>query len=172
MKNIILIILLQCFAFADSIYFMPYQAKDAVNELIKEIKKAKKEVKIAVYSFTNREISKAIRDTAKRGINFKIIYDHKTNIDDDKSTIGYLAKLKNINVCTLKGKTSQNGKYYGIMHNKLAIIDDTSIIFGSANWSKSAFDINYEILLISQNKQYIKDSINYFDRMFRECQSY
>ena len=172
MRSLLLILILQCFAFADSMYFMPYQAKDAVNALIKEIRQAKKEVKIAIYSFTNREISKAIRDVAKKGVNFKIIYDYKSNIDDDKSTIGYLAKLKNVNVCTLKGRQSNNGKYYGIMHNKLAIIDNKTIIFGSANWSKSAFDINYEMLLISQNKEYIVDSAKYFDQMFKECQAY
>lgn len=172
MKILVMVMTLQCFVFADSIYFMPYQAKEAVNALIKEIKQAKKEVKIAVYSFTNREISKAIRDTAKKGVKFDIIYDYKSNVDDDRSTIGYLAKLKNINVCTLKGKVSNNGQYYGIMHNKLAIIDGNTIIFGSANWSKSAFDINYEMLLISQNKEYINKSTQYFDKMFKECQTY
>ncbi len=155
---------------ADSLYFMPYDATNAVNALVSEIKSAKKEVKIAIYSFTNREIAKAIRDSAKRGVRFKIVFDYKSNIDDSYSQIGYLAKLKNIEVCTLSGKN--NGKYSGIMHNKIALIDNKSVIFGSANWSKSAFEVNYEMMIISQNKSYISQVSGYFTQMLKECRAF
>lgn len=174
MKKLVFLVL--CVGFwakilsADSLYFMPYDATNAVNALVSEIKSAKKEVKIAIYSFTNREIAKAIRDSAKRGVRFKIIFDYKSNIDDSYSQIGYLAKLKNIEVCTLRGKN--NGKYSGIMHNKIAIIDDKSVVFGSANWSKSAFDVNYEMMIISQNKSYISQIGGYFARMSKECKAF
>ena len=174
MKKLVFLVL--CVGFwakilsADSLYFMPYDATNAVNALVSEIKSAKKEVKIAIYSFTNREIAKAIRDSAKRGVRFKIIFDYKSNIDDSYSQMGYLAKLKNIEVCTLRGKN--NGKYSGIMHNKIAIIDDKSVVFGSANWSKSAFDVNYEMMIISQNKSYISQIGGYFARMSKECKAF
>ena len=155
---------------ADSLYFMPYDAKSAVNALISEIKSAKKEVKIAIYSFTNREVAKAIRDSAKRGVRFKIVFDKKQNFDDSYSQIGYLAKLKNIEVCVLQGKN--NGKYSGIMHNKIALIDNKSVIFGSANWSKSAFEVNYEMMIISQNQNYITQISAYLDRMLKECKAF
>ena len=157
-------------ASADNLYFMPYNAKEAVNALIGEIKSAKKEVKIAIYSFTNREIAKAIRDSAKRGVRFKIVFDKKQNIDDSYSQIGYLAKLKNIEVCVLSGKN--NGRYSGIMHNKIALIDDRVVVFGSANWSKSAFEVNYEMMIISQNKSYISQINGYFTRMSKECKAF
>ena len=54
----------------------------------------------------------------------RIIYDKKSNQKNNHSTIGYLAKLKNIQTCFLEGKRSQNGKYNGLMHSKMAIIDD------------------------------------------------
>lgn len=155
---------------ADSLYFMPYDAKEAVNALVSEIKSAKKEVKIAIYSFTNREIAKAIRDSAKRGVRFKIIFDKKQNIDDSYSQIGYLAKLKNIEVCTLQGKN--NGKYSGIMHNKIALIDNKTVAFGSANWSKSAFEVNYEMMIISQNQSYVAQISGYLNRMLQECKAF
>lgn len=149
---------------------MPYDAKSAVNALIKEIKNAKSEVKIAIYSFTNREIAKAIRDSAKRGVKFKIVFDYRQNIDDKFTQIGYLAKLKNIYACTLQGKN--NGKYSGIMHNKLAVIDDKTVIFGSANWSKSAFEINYEMMIVSQNRDFITQSSKYINRLLKECKAF
>lgn len=171
MKIIIFVFLLGGFLSADSLYFMPNDAKYAINDLIYEIKNAQSEVKIAIYSFTNREIAKAIRDSAARGVRFKIIFDSK-NLSEGNSQIGYLAKLKNIETCTLIGRRSNNNKYNGIMHNKLALIDRKTAIFGSANWSKSAFELNYEMLLISQNKDFIAKSHNYFDTIFRECRRY
>lgn len=167
MKKLVFFMLFINALCADSIYFMPYDAKSAVNALIKEIKNAKSEVKIAIYSFTNREIAKAIRDSAKRGVKFKIVFDYRQNIDDKFTQIGYLAKLKNIYACTLQGKN--NGKYSGIMHNKLAVIDDKKVIFGSANWSKSAFEINYEMMIISQNRDFITQSSKYINRLLKEC---
>lgn len=172
MKKIILFLIFSALLFADSIYFMPYQANEAISSLINEIKAAKSHVHIAIYSFTNREISKAIRDSAKKGIKYKIIFDYKSNVNNNISQIGYLAKLKNIEVCTLEGILSQNGKYNGIMHHKLAIIDGKTIIFGSANWSKNAFELSYEMLLISQNQNYINSANQYFQKMLSECKAY
>lgn len=168
MKKLVFLLFINIL-WADSIYFMPYDAKNAVNALIDEIRNAKSEVKIAIYSFTNREIAKAIRDSAKRGVKFKIVFDYKQN-NDNRSQIGYLAKLKNIYVCTMQGKN--NGKYSGIMHNKLAVIDGKTIIFGSANWSKSAFEVNYEVMIISQKKDFITKSNNYLNRLLMECEAY
>lgn len=155
---------------ADEMYFMPYDATSAVNALVREIKNAKSEVKIAIYSFTNRKIAKAIRDSAKRGVRFRIVFDYKSNHKDTYSQIGYLAKLKNIEVCTLKGRN--NGKYNGIMHNKIALIDGRVAIFGSANWSKSAFEVNYEMMIVSQNKNYITQINGYLERMLKECKPF
>ena len=155
----------------DAMYFMPSDASIALKNVISELKNAKSEVYIAIYSFTNREIAKAIRDSAKNGVKYKIIFDEQSNIDNDKSQIGYLAKLKNVKVCTLKGK-SKNGKYYGIMHNKLALIDNRLIILGSANWSKSAFEINYENLLISSNLNYVNGVKKYMNEMIRNCRDF
>lgn len=172
MKKILCIAMFINFLFADSIYFMPYDAKDALKALTNELRNAKDNVKIAIYSFTNREISKAIRDSAKRGVKYTIIFDYKTNIDSSYSMIGYLAKLNNIHACTLKGRLAKNNKYNGIMHNKLTIIDDEIIIFGSANWSKNAFELNYENMLVSTNKDYISKAGEYFNKMLGECEAF
>ncbi|MGX3010586.1 phospholipase D-like domain-containing protein [Helicobacter sp. 23-1044] len=168
-KIVFLFIFGAIFCSAESLYFMPYDAKNAVNALISEIKNAKSEVKIAIYSFTNKEIAKAIRDSAKRGVSFKIIFDKKQG-KDNRSQIGYLGKFKNVEVCTLQGKN--NGRYSGIMHNKIALIDKKSIIFGSANWSKSAFEVNYEMMIISKNMDFIAKGEEYLDRLLGECKKF
>lgn len=159
-------------SFAQSLYFMPKEQNQAIRQLISTIKSTQNTLDIAIYSFTNREISKAIRDTAKKGVKVRIIYDKKSNQKNNHSTIGYLAKLKNIQTCFLEGKRSRNGKYNGLMHSKMAIIDDKHLILGSANWSKSAFETNYETLAILDNKEFIQKAQKEFETMFQECEKY
>ncbi|WP_297811530.1 phospholipase D-like domain-containing protein [uncultured Helicobacter sp.] len=160
------------FLWADALYFMPQEQNKAFDALLSTIKNTQQSLDIAIYSFTNREISKAIRDIAKRGVQVRIIYDKKSNQNTNQSTIGYLAKLKNVEVCLLEGKLSSNKKFYGLMHTKMAISDKNSLVLGSANWSKSAFETNYETLLISQNKEHITKAKKTFEAMFQECEKY
>ncbi|MCI5969334.1 phospholipase D-like domain-containing protein [Helicobacter sp.] len=157
---------------ASDLYFMPKEQKRALDALLQTIKNTQNTLDIAIYSFTNREISKAIRDAAKKGVKVRIVYDKKSNQDPNKSTIGYLAKLKNIETCLLEGERSQNGKYNGLMHIKMAISDNKHLILGSANWSKSAFETNYETLLILDDVKLITQSHNTFEEMFKQCEKY
>ena len=157
---------------AQDLYFMPKDQKRALTALLYTIKSTQNTLDIAIYSFTNRQISKAIRDVAKQGVKVRIIYDESSNKDPNKSTIGYLAKLNNIQTCLLKGERSKNGKYNGLMHIKMAISDDKHLILGSANWSKSAFETNYETLLILEDKKLIEQSHNAFEEMFKKCEKY
>lgn len=158
--------------FAKELYFMPQDQKKAISAILFNIKNSHKTLDIAIYSFTNREISKAIRDAAKRGVKVRIVYDKSANKNLTQSTLGYLAKLNNIEACTLSGLRSKNGKYFGLMHTKMAIIDNKTLILGSANWSKSAFETNYETLLLLNDKDFIKKANIAFKDMFLKCQKY
>ena len=58
------------------------------------------------------------------------------------------------------------------MHNKIALIDNKTVAFGSANWSKSAFEVNYEMMIISQNQSYVAQISGYLNRMLQECKAF
>ncbi|PAF53991.1 nuclease NucT [Helicobacter sp. 13S00482-2] len=156
----------------NKLYFMPYEQKTALIALINSIQSSEKNIDISIFSFTNREIAKNLKDAAKRGVKIRIIYDYESNINNPYSTIGYLSKYNNINACLLKGKQDKNKKYDGIMHQKLAIIDTKTIIIGSANWSKNAFENNYELILKSTDKEMIIKAKSYFRKMFAQCKPY
>lgn len=156
--------------FANEIlYFMPYEKKEAFNALKNAILKAQSEIKVSVYSFTNNELAKAIRDSAKRGVKVSIIYDKESNIKNTSSTIGYLAKYNNVSVCLLSGALSANQKFYGLMHQKMAIIDQDLLILGSANWSKNAFENNYETLLFTHQRNFVQKALAAYERMKKTC---
>ncbi|WP_051420600.1 phospholipase D-like domain-containing protein [Helicobacter pametensis] len=168
------LLLLACITlYANEIlYFMPQENKQALNHLISLIHGAKENINISIYSFTNREIAKALRKSASRGVSVNIIYDKSSNYKNPSSTIGFLSKYKNIHTCLLEGQPSPNKKYNGLMHQKMAIIDRTVLIIGSANWSKSAFAQNYETLFMTSNPQSIRKALKNFSQMFSSCTPY
>ena len=84
----------------------------------------------------------------------------------------YLAKYKNIQVYKLKGKLAKSKKYHGIMHMKMALIDRKTVIFGSANWTYSAFSNNYELLYINEHKEIAKKCEKYFGILLKKAKLY
>ncbi|MGN8417894.1 phospholipase D-like domain-containing protein [Helicobacter pylori] len=153
----------------NSLFVLPYEQRDALNSLVSGISNARESVKIAIYSFTHRDIARAIKSVASRGIKVQIIYDYESNHNNKQSTIGYLDKYPNTKVCLLKGLKAKNGSYYGIMHQKVAIIDDKIVFLGSANWSKNAFENNYEVLLKTDDTETIFKAKSYYQKMLGSC---
>jgi len=148
----------------EDFYLLPQDAKPALKAIMSNIDKSKNSIKISIYSFTHKQLAKRLKSAAKRGVKIEIIFDDKTQ-KKNKSMLGYLAKYKNITIYKLKGKQSKNKKYYGIMHLKVALFDHNRILFGSANWSKSAFGKNYEVLYFSKDYKLAKKFEKFFEKM-------
>ena len=153
------IILLTTFLFANEIFFMPYDGKKAENKLFYLFSHAKKEIKITIYTFTNKNLAKALKIAAKKGVKITIIADKK-EAKYNYSVIPNLATLKNFYIYLLSGKSYKNGEK-AKMHVKAAIIDNNYLITGSANYSYSAFYKNYEYIMINTDK-YLIASFNAF----------
>jgi phosphatidylserine/phosphatidylglycerophosphate/cardiolipin synthase-like enzyme len=148
----------------EQFYLLPKEKEVALESIIKKIDSAKSSIHISIYNFTHKKIAKAIKKAAKRGVKIEIIFDEKSvKKKQGKTMLYYLAKYKNISIYTLQGKLSKKKKYHGIMHMKMAVIDSKIVIFGSANWTYSAFSNNYELLYISKNYAIAKK----FERVFK-----
>ncbi|WP_104695489.1 phospholipase D-like domain-containing protein [Helicobacter salomonis] len=159
---------------SSTLYVLPYEQNEALNSLISSINAAKSTINIAIYSFTHQKIAKALKDAANRGVKINIIYDYGSNTDAKHSTIGYLSKYRGINTCLLQGVQAKGSKatHRGIMHQKLALIDNRWIFLGSANWSKNAFENSYELLLRDDNPSLIQKAQSYYTKMFKACTPY
>jgi phosphatidylserine/phosphatidylglycerophosphate/cardiolipin synthase-like enzyme len=138
---------------------MPYDGKKAENKLFYLFSHAKKEIKITIYTFTNKNLAKALKIAAKKGVKITIIADKK-EAKYNYSVIPNLATLKNFYIYLLSGKSYKNGEK-AKMHVKAAIIDNNYLITGSANYSYSAFYKNYEYIMINTDK-YLIASFNAF----------
>ena len=96
----------------------------------KSVENAKYSIDIAVFSFTNMELAKALVEKSKEGVKIRVIVDRNSL---DRKAVRYMEK-EGIEIRT----------YDGTMHAKVMIVD-SKVIIGSHNYSYSAFGKNKEL---------------------------
>jgi len=167
MKTILFLFLLFSNLLArDYVYFLPKDGEKAQKHIINLITHANNNIKIAIYSFTNKKFAKALKIAAKRGVDIKIIADYESNKNQKyKSVVPILKKLRHIKVHLINGS---GRKYKGIMHIKMLIIDDRVVSFGSANYTYSAFNVNYELLYINDDWTFTRKFIKIFNTLWKK----
>lgn len=126
--------------------------------ILKEVKAASKNLKIAVYWFTNHELFDLIYQKQREGVQCEIII-HNDYINNRDSGLPF---QKFINA---------GGKLFfsdeeNPMHNKFCIIDNKILINGSYNWTYYAEQKNKEnILIIKEEDQVIQAFIGEFSNL-------
>ena len=149
----------------NEIYFLPLDGVKAEQRIVNLFYNAHENIKIAIFTFTNKKFFKALKNAARRGIKIEIVADYENNKNSRHwSIIPQLKKLRNIKVKFLNG--TKKGRYKGIMHIKMFIVDDRVVSFGSANYTKSAFYKNYELLYINDDWTFTRKFIKIFDKLW------
>lgn len=106
--------------------------------IIEEIDKATKMVQVQAYSFTSAPIAKAILEAKKRGVHCYVV------LDASQETQNY----SELDFFHNQGIPTWIDDRHAIAHNKIIIIDRSTIITGSFNFTKAAEESNAENLLI------------------------
>ena len=169
--KLLIILFISIFTFANEVYFMPFEGKKAENRLYYLFTHAYKNIKIIMYSFTNKKLSHALKIAAKHNVKITIIADKK-EAKFQKSVIPNLAAIKNIKIYLLSGNRYSNSKERGKIHAKVSIIDDKALITGSANYTYSAFYKNYEYIILHDDKNLIRKFKKFFNILKEKATPY
>ncbi|QEK38816.1 phospholipase D family nuclease [Candidatus Cytomitobacter primus] len=110
--------------------------------IIRNIRKAKNSIYVQAYTWTSKDISQALVEMKKKGVEIKIILD-KVNMN--KNNVIHFLQQNNINLMI--------DHVPGIAHNKIIVIDDHTVITGSFNFSKAADTKNVENVVKIQSKE-------------------
>ena len=116
------------------------------NHIIRELQGAEREILVAVYAFTSREIAWALVQAKQRGINVQVLLDQEFD-RESKYSKGSFLKKQGLKVRRTSG-LSKGDKKKGLMHQKFAVIDSRIVLTGSYNWTASAENFNHENLLL------------------------
>ena len=126
------------------------------KEIIKNINQAQAFINIAMYIFTDREISLPLVKAQERGVKVRLYLD-KEQVDYQYSQVRFLVQKG------IKARISSNNY---IMHHKFAIIDNRILLTGSYNWTFSANNRNDENLMIIDDPEIIEIFQNQFEKLW------
>lgn len=119
------------------------------NSIIREIEKANKSLKVAVYWFTNHELFDMLYQKQLNGVQCDLII-HNDYINNRDTGLPFQKFI------------DAGGKFYfsdedNPMHNKFCIIDNQVLVNGSYNWTYYAESKNREnVLIIKDEKNVVK----------------
>lgn len=134
-----------------------HYSKNIQNEILKELFKASRSVKIAVAWFTNDILFQPLILKSRLGVSVELIINH-----DEINTS--LSNKVSFNKLIEFGGIIHWNTTKCLMHDKFCIIDNNIVITGSYNWTNKA-ENNEESISISYNEM---DTLRFYDKRFKE----
>ena len=142
----------------NGVYFSPHGGATAA--IVAEIGRAKKDLRVAAYSFTSEKIALALIAAKARGVDVQVILD-------DGSAKDKRSQFKQVQAA---GVLVYLDSAHAIMHNKVIIVDGSTLLTGSFNFSEAAEKSNAENLLILRGRKlasaYGQDWTNHLKHSF------
>ena len=130
----------------DKIYFLPTQAQEAKDDIIKLFQTSTASIDIAMYNFKHKKLIKELKKAKKRGVKINLYLDAKK------------AKKSKFN-------SNEYKTFDEKLHIKATLFDKKTLVFGSANWKKESFNGNIEVIYITDNKYLIDEFNNIFKKL-------
>jgi len=143
------------------VYFSPKGG--AAEAIIHEINHARNEIFVQAYSFTSAPIAKALVYAHKRGVRVEVILDRSQRT----------SKYSSSDFFAHAGIPTFIDSDHAIAHNKIMIIDGSTLITGSFNFTRAAEEKNAENLLIFKGNKPLADRyIENFDEHMEHSERY
>jgi phosphatidylserine/phosphatidylglycerophosphate/cardiolipin synthase-like enzyme len=123
----------------------PHSFSQAVytEAVVNAVSQAETEILFQTYFFTSAPIAKAFIEAHKRGVHVEIILDWSQRKERSSSA----------DITAHAGIPTYIDAAHAIAHNKIMIIDKSTVITGSFNFTKAAEDKNAENLLAIRSKE-------------------
>lgn len=117
---------------------LPGMHASSLQSLIDALNGAINSIDCLIFTFTHPKLLEALVAAKRRGVMVEVTIDKKSAKGASKEVI---SRLKS------HGVTVYINNHQGLMHHKMCLIDKEIFFFGSANWTKSAFEKNRDYLV-------------------------
>ena len=142
-------------------YFGP--EKEISLIISRRVARADSEILFMAFSFTDEQIGESLLGRADAGVVVRGVFE-RVGSDTPFSYFGPLEQARLANVAVLKDGNPQ------IMHHKVFIIDRTTVIFGSFNFSDNANRRNDENIVIVHDPEFASYFLEEFETVWAEAQ--
>ena len=132
---------------------------DIEKVILANLVKAKSEVKIAVAWFTNPKIFAALDVLQESGVEMQLI------VADDR--INFTLSKDHFRSLLSKRIEVRVSRFTELMHHKFCIIDNSKLITGSYNWTRSAEVRNHENIILSNEKLLIDQFLAEYSELWK-----
>jgi len=134
------------------LWLLPDPSGAALDRIIDLLHKAKKSIKVAMFTLTHPLLIDSLASAYKRGVKVEVAVDFFTG---QGASLDSLSKLKAVHIPVSLSGGAQ------LFHHKWILIDKNILIVGSANWTQAAFEKNEDNFLIlhsltADQKKYVK----------------
>lgn len=139
-------------------YFSPNGG--AQKAILDRLKAAQTSIRVTAFAFTDTAMGNVLKAKHKEGVDVQAVFEARNN-----SGLGAeYATLKRAGIDIL-----EDGNCY-ILHSKLFIIDDKTVVMGSYNFTDAANKTNDENLLIIDDPALAKNYIAEFNRIYKQAE--
>ncbi len=156
-----------------NLWFAPgFKQQSVKYQMIKLIREAKKDVKVMMWQFNDKEIAKALVQKAKTGVTVTVIADDLVALEPD-SALPILREAddttKNlILILDTKSKytidlSQLTPGFNPFIHHHAMIVDGQTVVLGTNNWTERGFYQNDEDTIITNNEYLVKQFSEVFD---------
>jgi phosphatidylserine/phosphatidylglycerophosphate/cardiolipin synthase-like enzyme len=141
-----------------------FSPSGSAQELVlRAIRGARHSIHMAAYSFTSKEIARALVDAHRSGIDVHVV------LDDSQKSERYTGATFLANA----GIPTRTSSRYAIMHNKFLVVDGKHVQTGSFNYTKSAQERNAENVIVLWNQPTIAATYDReWQRLWQEADEY
>lgn len=121
------------------LYLLPDPRGLALQAIKRRIAEARHSIKVAMFTLTHAGLVDALIDAQKRGVRVTISIDRNAR---------YGSSHKAIHKLESRGATIVTSRGHPLMHHKFLLVDDRTLVLGSANWTKAAFYKNRDCFVV------------------------
>lgn len=141
------------------VYFSPQDS--TIEHILNAVNEARKSIYFMAYSFTSDELANALIESSKAGVIVAGVFDQ----DQYRSNSG--TEYDTLHSAGLDVRLDGNPR---LMHHKVIIIDEQTVITGSYNFSNNAEHNNDENTLIIHNQAIAAEYLAEFQQIYASSQ--
>jgi phosphatidylserine/phosphatidylglycerophosphate/cardiolipin synthase-like enzyme len=135
-------------------YFSPGDA--CLSAVIAELGRARKTADICVFTITDDRIANAVLAAHQRGVTVRILTDNDKQYDEGSD----IERLARAGIALKVDETEHH------MHHKFAVLDGTTLLNGSYNWTRSAAAHNEENVIVTSEPKLVQTFAGHFAQMW------
>lgn len=119
----------------------------ASDLVLRTIGVASSSIRLSAYMLTSPEVTKALIEAKRRGVDVAVVADHNGNLQGSASRAGQHA----LSLISRAGIPTRTVKAYAIHHDKFMVIDGKAVETGSFNYTAAAAKSNSENAVVIWN---------------------